>query len=432
MDFNFLNVHTYLPRCMYIVMDSARQTITATCHCGAAKQSLTPRDTQNVFLNLSLCHCDTCRHSSGLLCTSYVPISTPPSTARLESYSVSPASTRYFCSTCGCHVFRARHPSPTAPSEEWEWEVATGTIVDAPDSGRLPETLHHQHTEATKDGGLFPWLQTPKLSHHTTPSPPPNGNDNNNTLRASCHCTSIILLITPASPSPLNPNSGYPDLLLPYTTTPPSTILNPSHEKWYLRPTNTNTPSTPSSPETNHTHYRYLAGTCACQPCRLTSGFEIQTWAFIPRRNISIASGTITTTNTNPPTATTITTTTTTTTTTSHQPLDFTHLPAGIPLKKYESSPGRAREFCGVCGATVFWHDMFRPDLIDVSAGLLRAAEGARAEHWLEWWTERVSFAEEAGKGRAGGARVMGEGLIAALEGGMKGLNQHQHQHQRG
>jgi hypothetical protein len=67
---------------------------------------------------------------------------------------------------------------------------------------------------------------------------------------------------------------------------------------------------------------------------------------------------------------------------------------------------------------------MFRPDLIDVSAGLFRAEEGARAEHWLEWWTERVSFSEEAGKGRTGGARAWGEGVITALEGGMKGLYQ--------
>ncbi|KAH6855336.1 hypothetical protein B0I37DRAFT_388979 [Chaetomium sp. MPI-CAGE-AT-0009] len=322
-------------------MDSAYRPITISCHCGTAKQELVARDTQNGFSSLSFCHCDTCRHATGLL---------------------------YFCPTCGCHVFRARHPSPTAPSEEWEWEVATGTIIDAPEPGRLPEEFHHQHTATTKDGGLSHWLQAPQPSHHTTLPGPPT--DNNDTLRASCHCTSITLLITRASASPSptpNPDSPYPDLMLPYNTTPPSTILNPTHEKWYLRPTPTHpssssssSPAAPSAKET-HTHYRYLAGTCACQPCRLTSGFEIQTWAFIPRRNIAIASSSSSTTT--PATPSPVSSAGADDT--RYQQLDFSHLPAGVPLRKYESSPGRAREFCGVCGATVFWHDTFRPDLID-------------------------------------------------------------------
>src|SRR5271170_5257517 len=35
------------------------------------------------------------------------------------------------------------------------------------------------------------------------------------------------------------------------------------------------------------------------------------------------------------------------------------------------------------------------PELIDVSVSLLRAKEGSRAESWLSWWTERVSFRED-------------------------------------
>jgi hypothetical protein len=65
-------------------------------------------------------------------------------------------------------------------------------------------------------------------------------------------------------------------------------------------------------------------------------------------------------------------------------------------LQHIESSSGRYREFCSICGATVFWHDLERPDLIDVSVGVLRASQGARASSWLDWWTERVSFKEEA------------------------------------
>ena len=65
-------------------------------------------------------------------------------------------------------------------------------------------------------------------------------------------------------------------------------------------------------------------------------------------------------------------------------------------LKRYESAEGVRREFCRTCGATCFWHSDERPELIDVSVGLLEADTGARAEDWLDWCTERVSFAEHA------------------------------------
>lgn len=33
---------------------------------------------------------------------------------------------------------------------------------------------------------------------------------------------------------------------------------------------------------------RLMAGTCACKSSRLTSGFEMQCWAFVPRVNIRL------------------------------------------------------------------------------------------------------------------------------------------------
>lgn len=99
-------------------------------------------------------------------------------------------------------------------------------------------------------------------------------------------------------------------------------------------------------------------------------------------------------------------------------PLDFGTLPKGV-LTSYSSSPGVVRDFCSGCGATVFWHDGIRPDLVDVSVGLLRAEEGARAESWLKWWTDRVSFEEETETGREGAAARTARKLIGALEGGL-------------
>lgn len=68
------------------------------------------------------------------------------------------------------------------------------------------------------------------------------------------------------------------------------------------------------------------------------------------------------------------------------------------------------REFCGKCGANIFWHCEERPELIDVSVGVLDPNEGARVEGWLDWWTGRVSFEEGA----------VSRCLVGSLERGLK------------
>ena len=86
-------------------------------------------------------------------------------------------------------------------------------------------------------------------------------------------------------------------------------------------------------------------------------------------------------------------------------------------LQLYGSSKDTYREFCKICGATVFWHNTGRPDLIDVSVGLLDPQEGARAERWLDWWTGRVSFIEMA----------VSQDLANSLENGLKSLGNEEH-----
>jgi hypothetical protein len=101
------------------------------------------------------------------------------------------------------------------------------------------------------------------------------------------------------------------------------------------------------------------------------------------------------------------------------KPLDFATLPPGV-LSSYASSPNVCMNVCGTCGASVFWHEDDKPDVIDVSVGLLRAGEGARAEHWLDWWIDRVSCSEEVGSGRAGWAAAAATSLVKELEKGFE------------
>ncbi|KAB5546978.1 glutathione-dependent formaldehyde-activating enzyme [Coniochaeta sp. 2T2.1] len=375
------------------MMNDSRLDI--SCLCGSANQQVSflgDNDQQRLGASWEassrLCHCHACRHLTGLLCTSFLPISGPEKASLdgLTAYASAPHSTSYFCPKCGCHIFvcSKRPVTPRGLGESIEgteqWAVATGTIAGSPGNGSADET---------RDGGISVWI-------NSAPKPAPvthtqsTGAADSTVLPASCHCGTVRFHITRPDESSWMPKSPFPDLMLPYCRTDASTVKNPSDVKWWLR---------------GEDKTKYLAGTCACRSCRLSSGFDIQTWAFVPRSNIRIYSTSPTSEEEEEP-----------------QLLDFDTIPSGV-LKSYESSPGVAREFCPRCGATVFWHNKERAELIDVSVGLLEAPEGARAESWLEWWTERVSFAEEAGAevGRQQLAFTRARRLIESLEQGLGG-----------
>ncbi|KAI1648827.1 Mss4-like protein [Daldinia loculata] len=376
--------------------------VVISCLCGAAKQTVVLHTNESTSgpLGVDLCHCYDCRHSSGLLCVSYAPIQVPPSLNGLVAYpdeSAQPSATtprRYFCNTCGCHVFR--NSAVSGEKSDQSWKVTTGTIiervgaddelaeVDDEKEDPLLRYTRHINTDSTKDGGLSPFIklvegtESPKKSQITDD----RGGDGKDILEAHCHCKTVRFYITRPDASSRLPWSGFSDLIVPAATSPREARDNPRDEKWWLRPQ--------SKDSTDLT--RYMAGTCACRSCRLAAGFEIQTWAFVPRSNIFFL----------PPASSSPSSSLSPSPSSSDAlPLDFPALQqAYSPLRTYESSPGVFREFCRRCGASVFWHDRWRPDLIDVSVGLLGADEGARAESWSDWWRGRVSFQEDAENGR--------------------------------
>jgi hypothetical protein len=278
--------------------------------------------------------------------------------------------------------------------------------------------VKHDHVSDTLDGGLAPFIT---VAEKDTEVPQQVGSDISDTagesprssnrgtsletwldekLEAFCHCGTVRFYITRPDGSSRNPHSGFPDLMIPFKSGAPE-IKNAGDQKWWLRPEDSTAP----------THY--MAGTCACKSCRLISGFEIQAWAFVPRSNIIFHI------------PATMNPAADTSGSDDHLvPLDFSALPANI-LRTYESSPGVLRESCVNCGATVFWHDKWRPELIDVSVGLLDAPEGSRAESWLEWWRQRVSFLEDAGNGRFGTVATKAIALIEGLELGLRASGGH-------
>ncbi|CAA7267187.1 unnamed protein product [Cyclocybe aegerita] len=384
-------------------------------HSGNRSRSRSPapgaRSTGNTNLN-------TKRHSA-LLAPPTIPIivvepDIPLDLTDLTAYKTSPDVTRYFCNSCSSHLFFVVHTKSTDPitGEEEKtdkWAVAVGALDKTEGIVRLG---YHIWVGDTLDGGIANHLRRiegvgvlPRYSEGVgsplvpiglnaiQPPPIANGSANPNSppssdlLKAFCHCGALHFALTRPTPESSLPTSVYPDLICPYDVSHLSKIHNPSDEKWWLAPRHSMGPKT-----------KYLAGHCMCTFCRLTSGFEVQSWAFVPLVNVLVPASASGENGGGQDGEEWV-------------PLcleEDEHRPKA--LKQYISSPGRYREFCGTCGATAFWWQLAVPDLLEVSVGLLdERIDGARAESWLEWCTDRVSYEDKALSPEV--AKALAEGL---------------------
>ncbi|KAF3033753.1 hypothetical protein E8E12_003672 [Didymella heteroderae] len=124
---------------------------------------------------------------------------------------------------------------------------------------------------------------------------------------------------------------------------------------------------------------------CGCNSCRLQGGTDLWYWAYFDMRHLSAANGG------------------------SPFPKSKHELKAFIDEKNpvvgslaYYASATRAgvlRFFCGTCSATAFFAEDNRPELLDVSVGLLDAPDGARAEGFLSWSFGEIDFKGDADGG---------------------------------
>lgn len=337
-----------------------------SCLCGRAAQTVHLSQTSEPSL-LLLCHCSSCRLTTGELCASYLALASPPASfENLVQYHQSKNVSRWFCRNCGAHVFIKRLDDFFVASGLLEaaqvdtQAVEHGCVNDTLDSGVSRFIAKVGNRSATYWNGpgnvSQPLLQAEGISH----AEPCNEQSKEEKLPARCHCGGVEFFVTSPDASSKAASSPWSDLLVPYHS---GSSHNPDDVKWWLRAGDT----------------KFLAGFCACNSCRLGAGFPIQTWAFVPKSNIFKPDGS-----------------------TLSYDLDT--------LQVYESSPGVYREFCNRCGATVFWHCDERPSVVDVSVGLLQAKSGAMARSWLDWATERVSFTEYA----------LDRNLIQPLEDGLR------------
>ena len=113
---------------------------------------------------------------------------------------------------------------------------------------------------------------------------------------------------------------------------------------------------------------KYTAAVCSCDTCRLVgNGQPFAQWAFIPTDAVSLdPAGKVTMSES---------------------------LQWGT-LKSYRIGTA-SQNFCGRCGATVFWNQDDRPWLKDFGLGLFDSPDGARAESWFHWRTKSFRNRED-------------------------------------
>lgn len=359
------------------------QTIKADCLCGAAKHEI--RLPASCFpLKAYLCHCNSCRHYTGCLYLSEanMPDFYQPESElldRLRSYEFSKRVTDYACKTCGSKMLCRSWTDVDDYSKGATWDVMCGTLEKA---DGVYEYLAHKYIEDTLDGGftqflpsvqgrvLHHWLKKPHPSESDLPEdevspfdwqvprPPYVHSSSQNRLYCHCKCKGV--------------------------------------EFWLARPSERSKNDTDLRDDTvmsNHPHRqkrdkarlllddgkKLLARICACDSCRLDSGQEWAEWAFVPTIRISLDEA-------------------------GKQPwnLPFGSLDGWGSLKGYTSTKLEAlsgsvvRYHCGICGASAFITNAAKPDHVDVAVGLMNAPEGARAESWLEFWTEELCYRENS------------------------------------
>lgn len=289
------------------------RTFHATCHCRASKLSFTV-PASSLPIPVHFCHCGICRRSTGALCTAGAVIPEPVvNFSSFTEYKSSAYLSRWFCSTCGAHIFGAVQlgdaktwfvSAPSVDAEEGVWDFAGHVFVGSTGDGGLATLLQNIGGKElglweTWSGKSPPWHPSENNKETKTVEDPKNDR-----LHAHCDCGGIEFYIS--------------------------------------RPTGDETFKEVDENNVRRHKDKWLALHDVCNTCRLTVSTWVISWFFPSQNHITLADG-------------------------SPYPKDSNFGTA----KAYSSSPGVDRTFCSKCGAAASYVCDDRPHVIDVPVGLL-------------------------------------------------------------
>lgn len=309
------------------------RSLAGSCHCGNVQLSIKiPAD--SLPLKVSLCHCSSCRYTYGTPISNLATLPTG-----IEPHFFGPSTEKCLSSYAPASFDATRYFCNKCGCQVGEkYQDGTWRLSSVIFNAREQEcfTISRQcFANSTFDGGLSTFL--PKLEYMDAAS--------NDMLEPSTH----------SGENHQAHESDRADLLAKCHCGGVSFTISRPHgeflstlegQKWV------------SAMDQG----KWLASLDLCCDCRLVNGALVVGWIFVPKDHISPA------------------------------------LPADLLLgcsKRYQSSEGVVRTFCGKCGATVFYWCDNRPNIVDVATGILRAPEGVRADSWVVWRTGRIGSLQD-------------------------------------
>ncbi|TEB36105.1 hypothetical protein FA13DRAFT_1762283 [Coprinellus micaceus] len=202
--------------------------ISARCHCGRNKFKI-PFTSSSLPRPSLMCHCDTCRHSTGSI-----------GLLNLTVYHASANIGRYFCTMCSAHMFFRWN----ALGED-RWGIMTGCLEQIDGIVTLKQ---HEFVGDTLDGGLADHL--PCAGVLPSGWRAEGGVKDPELLPLRCHCKHVHLILT----------------------RPMKKVKE--NDIWVV-------PGEEASDS-----IRFMASHCLCNDCRLASGQEITTWLIVSDENV--------------------------------------------------------------------------------------------------------------------------------------------------
>ncbi|KAL2864005.1 GFA family protein [Aspergillus lucknowensis] len=331
------------------------KTLTARCHCRAVHFTLTI-PTTSLPLDVHICNCTLCRTLLGAPASFHAPLP-----KEIEPEFIAPSSldkltpnrregapcTIYFCSTCGCHIGDRGH--------QGGWTISVSIFEEGVnDNESLWKFNEHWYTDAasTGDGGFSQLL--PRIDGREVRIwNPDTTTDRSQKDEKKEDGGREEKLLAQCSCGGVSFNISRPRQEF---------VDSPLSEGWV----HAEDPS------------KWLGLVDVCTDCRLVNGAHVVAWLFVSADHIS------------PP------------------------LPEDLCIgtsKRYESSPGVVRTFCGRCGATVFFTEKRRGRIVDIATGILRGKEGFMLADWARWRTARLGYPDDGIKYDRGLTEGLTEGL---------------------
>jgi hypothetical protein len=312
------------------------RTLSATCHCTSSTLTFT-LPVSFLPLPVHFCHCTDCFKTHGTLISTHAPIPPPAiDFTTLTSYKSSELVRKWFCTTCGAHFL------DRVEAEGGEKWFVTVSLVDIKkeEEDEVWKYIRHIFVGDTRDGGIadkLEWIDGKRLTLWDERQRDDEGESGRFGEQGERALWQQI-----------DDEKELGDEKLTAACHCGSVSFSIDRRRELEGAMEVGARDTSKWPGRH----------CACNSCRLTSSSFITSW-------VSVAISAITV---------------------NDRSMDPEDKLFGLGTV-YQSSKGRTRIFCHVCGSSVSYIRKEKPGILEIAAGLLEG-KGAMVSNSVEWRTE--------------------------------------------